>query len=68
MINAVRELVKERTIWRREELAGANAAAYLASKVTVLGSLAAIQAVTTLIALAVTIHLPSLESRWARRS
>ena len=59
MINAVRELVKERTIWRREELAGANAAAYLASKVAVLGALAAIQAITTLVALALTVHLPS---------
>jgi hypothetical protein len=58
MINAVRELVKERTIWRREELGGANAAAYLASKVAVLGALAAIQAVTSLIALAITLGLP----------
>lgn len=58
MINSVRELVKERTIWRREELAGSNAAAYLASKVSVLGTLAAIQSVTTLMALAFTVHLP----------
>ncbi|HVA06435.1 MAG TPA: ATP-binding cassette domain-containing protein, partial [Acidimicrobiales bacterium] len=58
MINAVRELVKERTIWRREELAGANAAAYLASKVSVLGALAAFQSVTTLIALGITLGFP----------
>jgi hypothetical protein len=58
MINAVRELVKERTIWRREELAGANSSAYLASKLTVLGSLAAIQSLTTLLALGITVHLP----------
>lgn len=59
MINAVRELVKERTIWRREELAGANASAYLASKVAVLGTLAAVQALSTVVALALTIHLPN---------
>ena len=59
MINAVRELVKERTIWRREELAGANVAAYLASKITVLGALAAFQAVTTLVALSLTLGLPA---------
>lgn len=58
MINAVRELVKERTIWRREELAGANVAAYLTSKVSVLGALAAFQAVSTLIALGLTLGLP----------
>lgn len=59
MINAVRELVKERTIWRREELAGANAAAYLASKIFVLGTLAAIQAISSLIVLNLTLGIPS---------
>jgi ABC-type multidrug transport system ATPase subunit len=59
MINSVRELVKERTIWRREELAGANVAAYLASKITVLGTLAAFQAVTTVVALGLTLGLPA---------
>jgi ABC-type multidrug transport system ATPase subunit len=59
MINAVRELVKERTIWRREELAGANVAAYLSSKVTVLGALAAFQALSSLIVLDVTLGLPT---------
>jgi ABC-type multidrug transport system ATPase subunit/pSer/pThr/pTyr-binding forkhead associated (FHA) protein len=44
MINGVRELVKERTIWRREALVGASVSGYLASKVVVLGTLAAIQA------------------------
>jgi len=55
MINAVRELVKERTVWRREELAGANIAAYLSSKIVVLGTLAAIQSVSSLAVLDATI-------------
>ena len=59
MINAVRELVKERTIWRREELAGANSVAYLSSKVVVLGALAAVQSVTSLVVLDLTLGLPS---------
>ena len=59
MINAVRELVKERTIWRREELAGANTAAYLSSKVVVLGTLAAIQSLSSLIVLDITLGLPA---------
>ncbi len=46
MIGAVRELVKEKAIWRREFLAGGSMPAYLASKVVVLGVLAAIQALT----------------------
>jgi len=59
MINSVRELVKERTIWRREELAGGSVAAYLASKVVILGALGAFQAVTSLIVLALTLGLPT---------
>jgi len=59
MINAVRELVKERTIWRREELAGANAAAYLVSKIFVLGTLAAFQAISSLVVLNMTLGIPS---------
>jgi ABC-type multidrug transport system ATPase subunit/pSer/pThr/pTyr-binding forkhead associated (FHA) protein len=58
MINAVRELVKERTVWRREELAGANIAAYLSSKILVLGTLAAIQSVSSLAVLDATIGIP----------
>jgi ABC transport system ATP-binding/permease protein len=59
MINAVRELVKERTIWRREELSGANPVAYLSSKVVVLGVIAAIQSLSILIVLDLTLGLPS---------
>jgi hypothetical protein len=58
MINAVRELVKERVIWRREQLAGGLVPAYLASKVVVLGVLAAFQSVTVLVCLALTLGLP----------
>lgn len=58
MIGAVRELVKEKTIWRRELLAGGEMPAYLASKVVVLGTLAAIQAVTLTAAANVTLGLP----------
>jgi ABC-type multidrug transport system ATPase subunit/pSer/pThr/pTyr-binding forkhead associated (FHA) protein len=47
MINGVRELVKERTIWRREALVGASVSGYLASKVVVLGGLALIQSVSS---------------------
>jgi ABC-type multidrug transport system ATPase subunit len=43
--NAVRELVKERPIYTRERAAGLSPAAYLASKVVVLGVISAVQAV-----------------------
>ena len=43
--NAVRELVKERPIYNRERAAGLSPGAYLASKLTVLGLISAIQAV-----------------------
>ena len=43
--NAVRELVKERSIYHRERAAGLSAGAYLASKLTVLGLITALQAV-----------------------
>jgi ABC-type multidrug transport system ATPase subunit len=59
MINSVRELVKEQTIWRREALAGGNVAAYLSSKVAVLGALAAFQTLTSLIVLDLTLGLPT---------
>jgi len=59
MINAVRELVKERTIWRREQLAGASPHAYLASKVAVLTALAAVQVLTTLVVLDLAFGLPT---------
>ncbi|NNN09002.1 MAG: ATP-binding cassette domain-containing protein [Acidimicrobiaceae bacterium] len=58
MINSVRELVKERTIWRREELAGANVAAYLASKLSVLGALALFQSLSAIVALDLALGLP----------
>ena len=56
MINSVREIVKERTIWQREQLVGARVPAYLASKVLVLGCLAAFQSLTSVI---VTITIPA---------
>lgn len=59
MLNSVRELVKERTIWRREQLVGGNTAAYLTSKLGVLGALGLFQTVTTLVVLAMTLGLPS---------
>ncbi|MFI9121074.1 FHA domain-containing protein [Streptomyces bikiniensis] len=50
--NAVRELVKERTIYRRERAVGLSRSAYLASKVVVLGLITVVQAVVlTLVAL-----------------
>ncbi|MFD9243592.1 FHA domain-containing protein [Streptomyces sp. NPDC059556] len=50
--NAVRELVKERTIYRRERAVGLSRSAYLASKVVVLGTITVVQAVVlTLVAL-----------------
>ena len=42
--NAVRELVKERAIYTRERAAGLSPAAYLASKLVVLGVISAVQA------------------------
>ncbi len=59
MIGAVRELVKEKAIWRREFLAGGSMPAYLASKVVVLGAVAAIQALTLTVAAWWTMGLPS---------
>jgi len=58
MISSVRELVKEQHIWRREFLAGGNVTAYLASKVAVLGTLAAFQALTLTVAVGLTLGLP----------
>jgi ABC-type multidrug transport system ATPase subunit/pSer/pThr/pTyr-binding forkhead associated (FHA) protein len=59
MIGSVRELVKEKAIWRREFLAGGSMPAYLASKVAVLGVVAAIQALTLTVAAWWTMGLPS---------
>ncbi|WP_240134610.1 FHA domain-containing protein [Streptomyces sp. MUM 178J] len=51
--NAVRELVKERAIYRRERAVGLSRSAYLLSKVVVLGTVTVLQAVVlTLVALA----------------
>jgi len=44
-LNAVREIVKERSIYTRERAAGLSAGAYLWSKLLVLGVLSALQAV-----------------------
>ncbi|MFE0454262.1 FHA domain-containing protein [Streptomyces sp. NPDC058914] len=50
--NAVRELVKERAIYRRERAVGLSRSAYLMSKVVVLGTVTVAQAVVlTLVAL-----------------
>jgi ABC-type multidrug transport system ATPase subunit len=50
--NAVRELVKERVIYRRERAVGLSRPAYLLSKVVVLGTITVLQAVVlTLVAL-----------------
>ncbi|MEU1516337.1 FHA domain-containing protein [Streptomyces sp. NPDC005811] len=50
--NAVRELVKERVIYRRERAVGLSRSAYLMSKVVVLGAVTVVQAVVlTLVAL-----------------
>ncbi|MFJ5774108.1 FHA domain-containing protein [Streptomyces sp. NPDC093094] len=50
--NAVRELVKERVIYRRERAVGLSRSAYLMSKVIVLGTVTVLQAVVlTLVAL-----------------
>jgi hypothetical protein len=59
MIGSVRELVKEKPIWRREFLAGGDMPAYLASKVAVLGALAAFQALTLTVAAGLTLGLPA---------
>jgi ABC transport system ATP-binding/permease protein len=45
VVNAVREIVKERSIYIRERAAGLSAGAYLSSKVLVLGLIAVLQAV-----------------------
>ncbi|MBP0453063.1 ATP-binding cassette domain-containing protein [Kitasatospora sp. RG8] len=51
--NAVRELVKERVIYRRERAVGLSRSAYLCSKVVVLGTVTVVQAVVlTMVALA----------------
>jgi ABC-type multidrug transport system ATPase subunit len=59
MIGSVRELVKEKAIWRREFLAGGSMPAYLASKVAVLGVMAAFQALTLGVATWWTMGLPA---------
>jgi ABC transport system ATP-binding/permease protein len=59
MINSVRELVKERTIWRREQLVGARVPAYLASKILVLGLLALFQSMSSVVVIKLTLGLPS---------
>jgi ABC-type multidrug transport system ATPase subunit len=58
MIGSVRELVKERNIWRREFLAGGSLPAYLGAKVTVLGAVAAVQSLTLTLVIGLTLGLP----------
>jgi ABC-type multidrug transport system ATPase subunit/pSer/pThr/pTyr-binding forkhead associated (FHA) protein len=58
MIGSVRELVKERPIWRREFMAGGNVVSYLGARVAVLAGVALVQALTLTLVLAVTLHLP----------
>ena len=43
---SVRELIADRTIWRREARVGQAAITYLASKVTVLGAIVTAQSLT----------------------
>jgi len=43
---AVRELISDRTIWRREARVGLSSFSYLASKVSVLGGIVTIQCIT----------------------
>src|SRR5262249_60401315 len=45
VVNAVRDVVKDRSIYIRERAAGRSAGAYFASKVLVLGVIAVLQAV-----------------------
>jgi ABC transport system ATP-binding/permease protein len=48
MSNAIREIPKERALYRRERAAGLSISAYLASKVTVLGLVVSVQAAVLL--------------------
>ena len=67
LIGSVREIVKERTIWRREYLAGGSLPAYLGAKVVLLSALALVQSLTLTIVLALTLGLPGdgpLTSSW----
>jgi hypothetical protein len=58
-IGSVREIVKERAIWRREFMAGGNIVAYLGAKFAVLAGFAFIQSLTLTVVLAMTLGLPS---------
>ncbi|MEU9018374.1 FHA domain-containing protein [Actinomadura sp. NPDC048394] len=57
--NAVRELVKERTIYSRERAAGLSAGVYLMSKLLVLGVITALQAVVLALIGTIGVKLPS---------
>ena len=59
---SVREIVKERSIWRRESLIGARVSSYLASKLLILFSLAIIQSLSTVLVVAGTLGLPKADS------
>ncbi|MFC6931234.1 ATP-binding cassette domain-containing protein [Actinomadura yumaensis] len=57
--NAVRELVKERTIYRRERAAGLSAGVYLMSKLMVLGLITGLQAIVLVLIGLVWVDKPS---------
>ncbi|WP_131762843.1 ATP-binding cassette domain-containing protein, partial [Actinomadura fibrosa] len=57
--NAVRELVKEMTIYRRERAAGLSAGVYLMSKLLVLGVITALQAVVIVVIGTIGVKLPA---------
>lgn len=59
IINAAREIVKERPIFLRERLANLRIVPYLLSKITVLGILAAVQSALFLLVLQRGVHIPT---------
>lgn len=58
MISAVRELVKERVIWRREFSSGADLYAYLSAKLAVLSAVAFVQALSLTLVVALLLGMP----------
>ncbi len=57
--NAIREIVKERSVFRRERFHGLSPAAYVAAKFTVLGSITALQAILLVSVIALRTGAPS---------
>lgn len=58
MISAVRELVKERPIWRREFSSGASLEAYFAAKITILAGIALVQSLSLALVVEITLGSP----------